>query len=601
MKWTINPLENRSTVDHSLIKLGRMASDLLTEDQRLAMTSPSHPASPIIQHDIAFEDSHQSTQSFNGTIPVSNTFEPCDVQETRKRKTRLEEEENRCISTSPVAIHSLIILNDTNIEPSSKSYNGDHTSSQTSVKLESTQPRHPQQYDQNELFHSAALHSTSRYESDAKRKKINNKSGAVFSDDKDSAAEEETVFLHGPEHIVTMDSEDLIRSISKDTKPTISKVSLSRTKMYECLHPDCGKAYTKPSRLAEHERTHTNERPFKCYQEGCHASFTREDHFATHLKSHDSTREFRCNQQGCTKAYYTKDKLNRHLKSHDGIANILELSLTTSQPSSQPRSDISSDPSTLSHNEDDKGQEYITTIDLRKVAEEIIKEKPYACSWDGCIKRFTKHQKLKAHICMVHEGRKPYPCTHEDCSMSFQTPSKLRKHQLVHSGMSACLIIEFHMFKIQNLYLITERTLATHIKTVHEKKVETPKFKCEYEGCGIGFDFKHVLEKHVQRKHLNPQPKKKRSDAIESTVLDDLLGFTDDDAVKKLPYACSFPSCEMRYSKERLLRKHLKSSAHRTGEITGTEFLHSMDEVENQTIRHMIELNLETHGKDGKM
>ncbi|KAF9202857.1 hypothetical protein BGZ49_007012 [Haplosporangium sp. Z 27] len=287
------------------------------------------------------------------------------------------------------------------------------------------------------------------------------------------------------------------------------------------------------------------------------------------------------------------------------------------------------------------------SIDFKKVAEEIIKEKPYACTWEGCIKRFKKHQKLKAHICMVHKGVKPYPCDSEGCGKSFQTPSKLRKHQLVHSdskryacGDPGCDIFFskwsllqkhnklFHKsapcsicgkvvlksnlkshIKIHDnnrpvvpctyegctkMYS-TERTLATHVKTVHEKAPDAPKFKCEYEGCGMGFEFKHVLEKHVQRKHVNPQPRKKRSDAIESTILDDLFGFTENEAIEKLPFACSFPDCEQRYSKERHLRKHLKSSAHQSSKLTGTDFLRSMDEIENQTIRNMIELNIEAH------
>lgn len=174
----------------------------------------------------------------------------------------------------------------------------------------------------------------------------------------------------------------------------------------------------------------------------CTASFRREDHLAIHIKSHGSIREFKCVQEDCSKAYYTKDKLNRHLKKHDEIAT---LSIVNLDHSSQHQSTLPKQPSSPVHpgSDSSQGHESIRTSsinlkDLQKVADEIVKERPYACTWEGCTKRFNKHQKLKAHVCMVHEGRRPYPCTHEDCEMSFQTPSKLRKHQLVHSGRSTC-------------------------------------------------------------------------------------------------------------------------------------------------------------------
>lgn len=138
------------------------------------------------------------------------------------------------------------------------------------------------------------------------------------------------------------------------------------------------------------------QRPFVCQEPGCKAAFRRESHFAVHMMGHSSVRAYVCPDLTCEKAFYTEDKLIRHLKVHEDT-------IAAKFPESDP-------------------------------ADEIIKRKPYACTWEGCLKRFAKHQKLKAHVCMVHEGRKPYPCTHDGCEMSFQTPSKLRKHQLVHSG-----------------------------------------------------------------------------------------------------------------------------------------------------------------------
>ncbi|KAF8940958.1 hypothetical protein BGZ58_003690 [Dissophora ornata] len=247
---------------------------------------------------------------------------------------------------------------------------------------------------------------------------------------------------------------------------------------------------------------------------------------------------------------------------------------------------------------------------------------------------------------MAHEGRKPYPCTHEGCDKSFQTPSKLRKHQLVHSdalrygcGYPGCetyyskwsllqkhakachksmacsvcgkMVLRNNMnahIKIHDStrpvvpctydectkVFSTERTLATHIETVHLKSPSAPKFKCDRDGCDKGFGFKHVLERHVRQVHLTPNyPRKKRSDAIESSgVLDDMLGFTEEDAEVKMPFACPVSDCERRFISERMMKRHLNGKEHRTGDVTGADAIKSMEDAENWAIRDMIEMHL---------
>ncbi|KAF9354918.1 hypothetical protein BGX34_010760 [Mortierella sp. NVP85] len=420
----------------------------------------------------------------------------------------------------------------------------------------------------------------------------------------------------------------------------VGSSGLSKEKMYKCTYPGCEKSFTKPSRLGEHERVHTNERPFQCHEAGCNASFRRQDHLAVHVSSHGSNREFKCIQPGCTKGFYTKDKLVRHLKSHNESlppSRSLSVALGDNINDATPDDD---------DGEKSQGRSSLDPETIQRISDEIAKVKMYACTWEGCFKRFNKHKKLKAHVCMDHEGRKPYPCTHEGCVMSFSTPSKLRKHQLVHSdalrykcpqpgcdGSFAkwsllqkhnmihhkcipCSICKKSVLKRNmNAHIkthdasrpvvpckhagctkvfSTEWTLATHVKAVHEKPAGEPKFKCEYEGCDKGFEFKHVLERHVARIHVNPEPRKKRSDAIESSgILDDLVGFTEEDANNKLPFACTIPGCERRYKTERMLKRHLNSRQHQTGKITGPDMILSMDDFENQAIRDLIIMNLE--------
>ncbi|KAK3845203.1 MAG: hypothetical protein J3R72DRAFT_364837 [Linnemannia gamsii] len=392
------------------------------------------------------------------------------------------------------------------------------------------------------------------------------------------------------------------KSPAGSSRSSIKASPSFRNKSYVCQHPGCGKAYTKPSRLAEHELVHSGQRPFKCLEPGCDASFRREAHLATHHKSqHGGSRDFVCPQPGCTSAFHSQDKL------------------------------------------------------IHRLAEEIMLLRPYACTWEGCTKRFAKHQKLKAHVCMVHEGRKPYPCIADGCDRSFQTPSKLRKHALSHSESKryACAypgcgeyftkwsLLQKHTkinhkttqcgtcgkdvlkrnlsahTKIHDIsrsevpctiegcqkVFSTERTLATHIKVSHPDDSGPPQFKCEYKDCGQSFTFKHVLERHIRNTHTNPKAtRKQRSDALEVDAIDILAGFDDEDEMIKMPFTCQVPGCNRRYTTEALLKRHLKSRAHRnekgdSGKVVGLAVLQAMEQEENLAIQDMIALHLDSGNK----
>ncbi|ODO05504.1 hypothetical protein I350_04555 [Cryptococcus amylolentus CBS 6273] len=152
----------------------------------------------------------------------------------------------------------------------------------------------------------------------------------------------------------------------------------SRTqKRFKCTHEGCEKAYTKPSRLAEHEMTHRGERPYKCVQ--CDQAYSREDHLKAHARTHlkVEVKPFPCTEQGCTQSFWTPSKLKRHLEVHD-------------------------------------------------------KERTYKC--DHCDAMFNKHILLREHVVVVHmpAGTKPFICSHEDCSASFSLKAHLKTHEKTH-------------------------------------------------------------------------------------------------------------------------------------------------------------------------
>ncbi|KAK7057485.1 hypothetical protein R3P38DRAFT_2841252 [Favolaschia claudopus] len=184
-----------------------------------------------------------------------------------------------------------------------------------------------------------------------------------------------------PEHSTS--SYDLQASTSnlKSRPILINGTLVSHTKKrYQCTHGGCGRAYTKPSRLEEHERSHSGQRPFVC--ETCDKSYLREAHLQAHSRSHlpRSDRPFVCTQPNCEKRFWTAQHLRVHRDWHNGA-------------------------------------------------------KPFSCPEENCDEVFAKHHQLRTHRCTVHAapGTKPYQCPREGCTKSFATNQHLRTHSKIHN------------------------------------------------------------------------------------------------------------------------------------------------------------------------
>ncbi|KAF8517174.1 hypothetical protein BU17DRAFT_50145 [Hysterangium stoloniferum] len=210
--------------------------------------------------------------------------------------------------------------------------------------------------------------------------------------------------------------EETVKAKSKGPPGSVTP----KERPYRCTYENCSNAYTKPSRLAEHRRSHTGERPFICPT--CSKSYLREAHLQAHSRSHlpESERPFICEESGCTKRFWTMQHLNVHMSSiHHG-------------------------------------------------------EKPFNCAEDGCEESFTKHNQLRRHIAEVHSppGTNPFPCTVEGCTKTFATNQKLRKHMKVHEenryacGDTACAIIS-PSGASSPIYFSTWTSLQAHLRNKH--------------------------------------------------------------------------------------------------------------------------------------
>ncbi|XP_066256389.1 transcriptional activator cubitus interruptus isoform X2 [Euwallacea similis] len=160
-------------------------------------------------------------------------------------------------------------------------------------------------------------------------------------------------------------------------------------------------------------------------------------------------------------------------------------------------------------------------------------EKPHKCTFEGCVKAYSRLENLKTHL-RSHTGEKPYTCEYPGCSKAFSNASDRAKHQnRTHSNEKP------YVCKLPGC---TKRytdpsSLRKHVKTVHGAEFyANKKYKGSNEdgagGAGGRMDGSPRSDDGAKTASLSSPSVKSESDVHSPQAQDSPIGGQDMDTLR---------------------------------------------------------------------